>query len=749
MRHCICINDNWNFIKKEEAPVKISLPHTWNNIDGQDGGNDYYRGSCTYQREITLQEIVRGAQDRVYLEFCGVNASAQVKVNGVVVRNHEGGYSTFRADITEQLKEENNLLEVRVDNSANDRVYPQRADFTFYGGIYRDVYLLVVPKSHFDLDYHGAPGIQVTTEMMEATAKITVIAYVAGECDGVRITVKERESGAVVGEAVATKAQSTNTNTNVYETVFELEQVHLWNGVKDPFLYEATAQLVDETEDQVLDEISTSFGCRTYSFDSEKGFFLNGESYPLHGVSRHQDRKDVGNALTKDMHKEDMDIILEMGANSIRLAHYQHDQYFYDLCDEKGIVVWAEIPYITLHMPSGRENTLSQMTELIAQNYNHPSIICWALSNEITLNGVTEDMLENHHLLNDLAHRMDPTRVTAMAHLFMLETDSPMVDIADIMSYNLYYGWYVGELVDNDAFFDEFHQKYPEKIIGLSEYGADALSKLQSTKPEKGDFSETYQCVYHEHMLEMFDKRPYLWSTYVWNMFEFAADAREDANEPGINHKGLVSFDRQVKKDAFYLYKAWWSEEAFVHLCGSRYKNRTEEVTKVKVYSNLSKVTLYKDGELFDEQEGSHVFTFKVPIEKEHVLEVRGGEGALYDKITICKVDRPDASYYLKGEPVKNWFDEPELEIKPGYFSIKDTLGDIKQVPAGKMMIEQMMLQMNTYSGDMAKDVVITDQIQQMMNRMTVEGLMKQAGELPVEMVVMVNKQLSQIKKPD
>ncbi len=404
-----------------------------------------------------------------------------------------------------------------------------------------------------------------------------------------------------------------------------LQGVHRWDGVADPYLYEATAVLYRGGE--AADAVTERFGCREFCFDAEEGFFLNGRRYPLHGVSRHQDRLGVGNALTREMHEEDMELILSMGANSIRLAHYQHDQYFYDLCDEKGIVAWAEIPYITVHMDSGRENTVQQMKELITQNYNHASIVCWALSNEISLQGVTEDLIENHRILNDLVHEMDKTRVSAMANLFLLETDSPLVSLPDIRGYNLYYGWYVGEMEDNDAFFDDFHRKYPDTAIGLTEYGADCVITLQSPKPEKGDYTESYQAVYHEHMLEMFAARPYLWGTYVWNMFEFAAAGRDEAGDPGKNHKGLVTFDRKQKKDAFYIYKAWWSAEKFVHLCGSRYHDRVEDTTEIKVYSNLEKIALYVDDKLFAEQEGQHVFRFQVPISGVHRIRAEGSSG--------------------------------------------------------------------------------------------------------------------------
>jgi beta-galactosidase len=448
------------------------------------------------------------------------------------------------------------------------------------------------------------------------------------------------------------------------------------------------------------------------------------------------------------MHAEDIQMILEMGANSIRLAHYQHDQFFYDLCDEKGLVAWAEIPYISEHMPEANENTISQMTELVVQNYNHPSIICWALSNEITVTGVTDDLIQNHHRLNDLVHHLDQTRVTAMANVFILDTDSPLIDVPDIMSYNLYFGWYVGELGENDEFFDKFHTQYPDKIVGLSEYGADTFYKLQSPEPVKGDYSEQYQCIYHEHMLEMFSTRPYLWSTYVWNMFDFAADGREEADDNGVNHKGLVTFDRTVKKDAYYIYKAWWSKEPFVHLCGSRYVDRTEKVTEIKVYSNQSSVALYKDGELMEEKDGKHIFTFQISIDGIHEIEAKCGE--LSDHMKIKKVAEPNLSYRLKNAAVRNWFDEPGMEVIPGYFSIKDKIGDIKQTPEGKALIDVMMQQAVAAFGDVAKNVQGGAAMEQMMNNSTMESMAKMAGgAISPDMIVAINKQLNKIKKTE
>ena len=738
MRNITLFNDNWKFQLEGKEPETVQIPHTWNAVDGQDGGDDYFRGKGVYEKTFAKPELAEG--QRLYVEFRGVNSSAEVKLNGKTVATHDGGYSTFRADLTDGLAEEN-VLTVIADNSKNDHVYPQRADFTFYGGIYRDVYLITVEAAHFDLDYYGGNGFQITPQVDGRHADVKLQAYVSGKADTVTFQIPG------VGEA-SVPVSYDSEGKGYAETVISIDHVHLWDGLDDPYCYDASAELYCGGEK--VDQVDSWFGCRTYRFDPEKGFFLNGRSYPLHGVSRHQDRRGVGNALTREMHEEDMEIILSMGTNAIRLAHYQHDQYFYELCDRKGLVAWAEIPYISMHMPNGRQNTIDQMTELITQNYNHPSIICWALSNEITLTGVTDDLMENHVILNDLAHKMDPTRVTTMANLFMLETDSPLIDVPDIRSYNLYYGWYVGELEQNDEFFDEFHAKYPDKIIGLSEYGADTHYTIQNPNPVKGDYSEQYQAVYHEHMLQMFSERPYLWSTFVWNMFDFAADAREEAGDNGVNHKGLVSFDRKVRKDAFYIYKAWWSKEPFVHVCGSRYVDRVEDETEIKVYSNQPKVALYVNGALVEEKEGEHIFIFHIPNVGEQTITAKAGE--LSDEIAIRKVDTPNPDYAFKEQTsVKNWFEEEGMEVIPGYYSIKDTLGDISKSPEGAAFVEQMQanLAQNSSMASMAEGVVITDQIRQMMQRFTVENLLKQAGDIDPQMVIAINKQLNKIKKPE
>ena len=672
MRKVYNFNTKWAFSKEAtEAPKVmpekwywVSLPHTWNDIDGQDGGNDLYRGTSFYAKE--LEKIDLPKADKYYLELNGANSSATVYVNGKKLASHEGGYSTWRVNITDVL-EDKNLFVVEVDNSQNDRVYPQNADFTFYGGLYRDVNILAVNNSHFDLEYYGGPGIKVTPEVVDKSANVEVEVFTTNALDTQKLNyiLKDRE-----GNIIAQK----ETSASETKVTFEIENVHLWHGKKDPYLYSAEVYL--KQDDEVLDNVSTRFGCRTFKIDPELGFILNGEEYPLRGVSRHQDRWGIGNALLPEHHEEDMDMICEVGATTIRLAHYQHDQYFYDLCDERGMVIWAEIPYISTHMPNGRENTISQMKELITQNYNHPSIVVWGLSNEITMSGEsTEDLRENHVILNDLAHEMDKTRLTTIACVSMCSMDDPYVQIPDVVSYNHYFGWYGGDTSMNGPWFDEFHAKYPNIPIGCSEYGCEALN-WHTSNPEQGDYTEEYQAYYHEELIKQFFTRKYMWATHVWNMFDFGADSRNEGGENGQNHKGLVTFDRKYKKDSFYAYKAWLSDEPFVHICGKRYVDRVEETTKVTVYSNQPEVELFANGVSLGKQSSpEHFFYFEVPNNGETNLEAIAGD--CKDNSFIRKVEVFNEDYRLKEKgAILNWFD---IDAPEGYYSLNNKISEIME----------------------------------------------------------------------
>ena len=739
MRNVINFNKKWSFTKMADAvpetmPAKwdiVNIPHSWNAIDGQDGDNDFYRGTCYYAKQFMKASLP--AADRYYLEIKGANSSADVYVNGKHLAHHDGGYSTWRVDMTEAL-DLNNLLVIAVDNQANETVYPQMADFTFYGGIYRDVNIIAVSESHFDLDYYGGPGIMVTPVIEGTTAKVGVEVFVTNKTDDQVLAYRIKDAeGNVVGNI-------TSEDTAV---IFEIENVHLWHGRKDPYLYTAEVALV--AGEEVVDAVSTRFGCRTFEIDPENGFILNGEEYPLRGVSRHQDRWGFGNALLPEHHEEDMDLICEMGATTIRLAHYQHDQYFYDLCDERGLVIWAEIPYISKHMPTGRENTISQMKELVVQNYNHPSIVVWGLSNEISIGGSDEDLLENHNILNDMCHEMDPTRLTTIAAVSMTPLEDPYLQIPDVVSYNHYFGWYGGDTAMNGPWFDKFHETFLNIPIGCSEYGCEALN-WHSSEPFQGDYTEEYQAYYHEELIKQLFTRKYMWATHVWNMFDFGADARNEGGENGQNHKGLVTFDRKYKKDSFYAYKAWLSDEPFVHLCGKRYVDRVEDTTKVTVYSNQPEVELFANGVSLGKQTSDvHFFYFDVP--NAGVTELKAVAGDCTDESVIRKVEVFNDAYRLKEEgAILNWFD---IDAPEGFFSLNDKMSDIITNPAGQAMFGQLMGGM---AGKKAMGFELNEAMMSMMGGFTMLRLITLAGgmmdmKMTKEQLLALNAQLNQIPK--
>ena len=744
MRQIININRKWAFSKQAtsvpaELPMNwdwVNLPHSWNAIDGQDGDSDFFRGTCYYVRKLEKLDLPEA--DKYYLEIKGANSSADVYVNGKILAHHDGGYSTWRVDVTNTLKADN-LIVIAVDNSANDKVYPQMADFTFYGGLYRDVNIICVSEAHFDLSYHGGPGLMITPEINGADAKVEIETWITNPVANqiIKYAIKDAD-GKVVSEKETADTKVT----------LDIQNVHRWHGKKDPYLYTAELELV--VDGKAIDNISSRFGCRTYEIDPENGFILNGEEYPLRGVSRHQDRWGFGNALLPEHHKEDIELICEVGATTIRLAHYQHDQYFYDLCDEKGLVIWAEIPYISKHMPTGRDNTISQMKELVIQNYNHPSIVVWGLSNEITMQGDDDpDLLENHRILNDLVHELDKTRKTVVAALSMCNIDSPYIQIPDAVSYNHYFGWYGGETKMNGPWFDNFHAKYPNIPIGCSEYGCEALN-WHTSNPQQGDYTEEYQAYYHEELIKQLFSRKYMWATHVWNMFDFGADSRNEGGENGQNHKGLVTFDRKYKKDSFYAYKAWLSDEKFVHICGKRYVDRVEDVTKVTVYSNLPEVELFANGKSLGKKASpEHFFYFDVPNCGETELVAVAGE--YKDSSFIRKVEEFNPDYRLREKgAVLNWFDITEVD---GYFSLNDRLSDIVQTQEGAAFFKGLAGQMMKGLGNTQIDSEqMGGMMMQMMGSFTVLRLTSLMGAANIkfskEQLLGINAQLNKIKKP-
>ncbi len=743
------INYGWKFFKAqndalslgESSYESVNLPHTWNNLDGQDGGGNYFRGSSVYEKAI---DLCKKDSKEYYLEFKGVNSIAKVYVNGEFIVEHRGGFSTFRSNITKNLKNGLNVIRVLVDNGANDYVYPQTADFTFFGGIYRDVNLLEVNPSRFDLDYYGGEGVMITPILKNKSANVNVKWFVTNPLDRLKVNVRITFNGELVNESLNLSA---NSDLNII-----IDNPRLWDAVESPALYEANLELVDGNE--ILDTRTINFGIRSFSVDKD-GFYLNGRKYNLHGVSRHQDRINMGWAITKKEHNEDMELIKEVGANTIRLAHYQHDDYFYDLCDKEGMVVWAEIPYISVHMDNGNENALSQMRELIIQEYNHPSICFWGISNEITIGGETPSQLEFHKELNKMVKELDPTRITTMACLSMCDPKSPLTMVSDIISYNHYFGWYLGEMADNGKWLDEFREEFNDRPLGLSEYGCEAITTLHSDNPKKGDYTEEYQALYHENMLKTFEERPWLWSTHVWNMFDFAVDSRDEGGCKGRNNKGLVTYDRQTKKDSFFIYKAYWSNDPFVHICSKRYQYRNNKEITIKVYSNQPKVSLYVNNKLVCEKEGNKIFEFKIKLGL--AAHVKAVSGDATDEATFKRCLLAKKCYHLKEEKkkVQNWFlkDGVKYEFKfpSGKFSIRDKFNTIYKTPEGKAvllsLIEEALKKMSP-NGDHDPEKFLKN-TKKLIGGMTVERIANFAGDkISQEMLFNINEALNKIDKP-
>lgn len=690
MRTTTLLLDHWQFRKDtEEKWEPVTLPHTWNNLDGQDGGNDYYQGIGWYQRKLTVSDT----EKKRFLRFDAVSKMAEVSVNGKPVGTHKGGFSAFTLDITDFLREGENEILVKADNSNSLAIYPRQADFTFFGGIYRNVSLIEFDSGvHFDPDCAGTDGVYLTPNAADKTLRVNAV-VTGGQTVSVEVTdashrMVAKKTGAVVGIQ--------------YTVTLDFPEIHLWNGVEDPYLYTAKITLLDG--DRIADEKTVSFGFRLYHVDAEKGFFLNGDYYPLRGVCRHQDRENMGWAITEKEHLEDMSIIREIGANTIRLAHYQQAEFFYDLCDRNGLVVWAEIPFISVYdeRSDADDNLRQQMRELVLQNYNHPSICFWGIANEIGIGGESQKMYDIVEELNSMTKEMDPTRLTVIANVGMTQPESPLFHITDVTSYNEYMGWYDGNPDDHGKFCDERHGKLAGIPLAISEYGADSNLQFHSAEPRRRDYTEEYQALIHEKAEAAFTERPFIYATWLWNMFDFAADNRDEGGCKGRNSKGLVTYDRKTKKQSFYYYKACWSKEPFVYVCGKRYTKRAGETVDIQVYSNQPEIELYVNGTFAGKAENAPVFRFpSVKLDRRINEILAKSKTGCTDVLLLEKVDREPESYVfreskLHSGAVAQWFanltvEKKELEIREGYLSVNDPMEEVFKYPEGFAAVQEII----------------------------------------------------------
>lgn len=622
----ILLNENWMFRFSHQVQFKseerVNLPHTWNSGDALSGKQDYYRGMGNYTKTLFVKPEWKGK--RLFLRFEGVNTIANVFINDVHIGEHRGGYGAFVFEITDKVKyDADNRILVKVNNALQQDVMPLVGDFNFYGGIYRDVNLIITDPVNISLTDYASPGVyliqnKVTKEQADVKAKV-LVSNGSAKVQPVKVDIKIWEDDKLVQQ----QDIKVTVDANDWATTgmdLTIRNPRLWNGRKDPFMYKAEISLL--SEGQIIDRIVQPLGLRYYHVDAEKGFFLNGEHLKLKGVCRHQDRAERGNALYKMHHDEDAAIMVEMGANAVRLAHYPQATYFYDLMDKYGIVTWAEIPQIGpggyqdqgyINQPSFRENGKEQLKELIRQHYNHPSICFWGLFNELKTIG--DNPTEYIEELNDLAHQEDPTRLTTSASF--LSYDDDINKVTDVIAWNQYFGWYGGSPSDMRKWLDANHKTHPEYKIAISEYGAGASIYHQQDSVKRGIASgwwhpENYQTYYHIGNWKALAERPFVWGSFIWNLFDFGAAHRVEGDRPGINDKGLVTFDRKVKKDAFYFYKANWNtEEPFVYITNRRHRDRSLAVTDIMIFSNQPEVELFVNGKSLGRQKPDEYATFK------------------------------------------------------------------------------------------------------------------------------------------
>ena len=611
-RQDILLNNDWNFRFSHQVQkgteVRVDLPHTWNAQDALSGKIDYKRGIGNYEKNLFIRPEWKGK--RLFIRFEGVNNIADVFINRRHIGEHRGGYGAFIFEITGKVEygKENSIL-VRVNNGEQLDIMPLVGDFNFYGGIYRDVHLLITDETCISpLDY-ASPGVRLIQDSVSHRyAKVRAIVDLSNGSSGnqeVELNVRLLDGQRVVKEGTKNVNLSGN-EVMQQELTFEIDQPHLWNGRQDPFLYQAEVTLF--RNGQMVDRVTQPLGLRFYRIDPDKGFFLNGKHLPLKGVCRHQDRSEVGNALRPQHHEEDVALMLEMGVNAVRLAHYPQATYFYDLMDKNGIIVWAEIPFVGpggyndkgfVDLPAFRANGKEQLKELIRQHYNHPSICVWGLFNELTELG--DNPVEYIKKLNVLAHQEDTTRPTTSASNQMGDLNF----ITDAIAWNRYDGWYGGTPADLGKWLDRMHKDHPEICIAISEYGAGASiyhqqDSLVKTVPTSWWHPENWQTYYHIENWKTISSRPYVWGSFVWNMFDFGAAHRTEGDRPGINDKGLVTFDRKVRKDAFYFYKANWNrEEPMLYLTGKRNTVRTQRLQTITAFTNLSGAELFVNGKSY------------------------------------------------------------------------------------------------------------------------------------------------------
>ena len=692
------INQGWEFQKLPEEQMDlicdadriivdnrlfepVDLPHTW-YVDG-----DAYKGTVMYRKKIFLKEE---AGKRIFLNFQAADRWCKVFVNGHYAGEHKGGYSAFTFDITEySLINGENEIKVFLDNGSWNEISPLAGDFTVFGGLYRDVNLIITEQICFDRTYYGTNGVIVNTDIdQNDMGTIRVETHLMGidAAENMELEYQVFFQGSQVAVS--------KTGTIGCTEQIRIQDPVLWNGTDGAAQYRICAEL--KAEGNVVDTVEMMIGFRSVSLDSEKGFFLNGIHRKLNGVAKHQDYAGVFGATREEHWLQDIKDIMDIGANSVRLSHYQHPQEMYRLCDEKGLIVWAEIPMLKMtENERAFDNACSQLKELILQNMHHPSICFWGIQNEIAMFGEDEMMYRRLERMNALVKTLDSTRICAGANLFCVKNGSRLNRVTEAVGYNIYFGWYYGEMKDSEDFVEQFHKDNPDVPLGITEYGADCNLAYHSEQPKVKDYSEEFQALYHETVYPFFRDREYIWGTYVWNLYDFSSEIRDEGGVKYKNCKGLVSYDRKIKKDAYYYYKAQWSYEPFVKIAQSRFINRVCVETAFTVYSNQKEVTLQVNEDCYVQRSDSGVFHFTGIRIENGINKIKADSGLCTDNIVVCGAEKVDDSYiYTDPDPglnVKNWFTdivEEEKIFPAGRLSIRETCKELLEYKEAMNVIQ-------------------------------------------------------------
>ena len=683
-RFSLC--DGWRFQKlpgrtmEETGPAalpedgyeEVTLPHTWYTDE------DQYRGLTVYRRTIRWQE----GETRAFLSFDGADQRCRVYADGALLSEHRGGYSRFRY-LLERPESGLTELAVLLDNRLDETISPHFGDFTIFGGLYRPVELICVGDCCFDRAYYGTDGLIVRAALDDSGDGLLTLEPHTLHADGASIRYSVLDgTGCVAAETLCAAGET---------AMLTVKAPRLWNGREGAALYTLRAELLRDGE--TLDETEVKTGFRSLSLSTDNGLSLNGKKTALRGVAKHQDIAASYNAVSAGEIRADFDMIDEIGANAVRLSHYQHAQTAYDEADARGLLVWAEIPMLKMTEDAALfANAQEQLRELILQNIHHPSIFCWGIQNEIAMFRDAPFMHEQCAALVGIVKELDAERFSACANLYPLKPKSRLNRITELVGYNIYFGWYYGEMGDYGSYLDRFHAAAPDVCLGVSEYGVDCNLHLHSKSPRLKDYSEEYQALWHEKVYPQLEARPWLWGSFVWNMFDFSSARRNEGGLRFVNGKGLVTRDRQIKKDAFYYYKARWSAEPFVHLCARRFEKRCAEAAAVKVYTNQPEVALTVNGVPFGAAEngGNGTVVFEnVPLrEGENRLVAQAG--VCVDSLVWQRVEEPEASYALPESDdgaVKNWFLSDDDITRQGYFSINDTANDVLDEPAARAVL--------------------------------------------------------------